>query len=145
SWLITHSHEKLARISGLDPAQPYFQNYPPDARLDREDAELVDVIHTDAKPLLHGGSITGLGTIEPSGHVDFYPNNGKDQPGCKDGVYQSILQEDGSLISGLKRFIGCDHIRAYEYFTESIRSPCSFMSFACSSYDDFISSSCNLS
>ena len=49
---------------------------------------------------IHVGSITGLGTQEPSGHVDFYPNSGKDQPGCKDGVYQSILQEDGSLISG---------------------------------------------
>ena len=40
---------------GLDPAQPYFQQFKEDARLDPSDAYFVDIIHTDAKPLLHGG------------------------------------------------------------------------------------------
>lgn len=40
---------------GLDPAQPYFQEYEPDVRLDPSDAMFVDVIHTDAEPLLAGG------------------------------------------------------------------------------------------
>jgi len=42
-------------FSGLDPAQPYFQLLQGDVRLDPTDAIFVDVIHTDAKPLLYGG------------------------------------------------------------------------------------------
>lgn len=53
-------------------------------RLDPSDAEFVDVIHTDGKnPFLFDGTIIpGYGMTQPCGHVDFYPNNGKDQPGC---------------------------------------------------------------
>lgn len=39
--------EGLGRITGLDPAEPYFQGMPPHTRLDTTDAKLVDVIHTD--------------------------------------------------------------------------------------------------
>jgi pancreatic triacylglycerol lipase len=134
SWLRLRGYI-LGRISGMDPAQPYFELFPPDARLDANDALFVDVIHTDATPLLHGGTLTGLGTQEPSGHVDFYPNAGKDQPGCNDGVMQAIVQEKGSFLYGLRRFFGCNHIRAVEYFMESIRSNCTFMAFACESYE----------
>lgn len=104
----------------------------------------------------------GLGIQGSHGHADFFPNNGKEQPGCKDGVYNAILQEDGSFIygndkwqwknlilhakhnsTGIRRFLGCDHMRAYEYFTESIRStPCKFAAFACSSWDSFLSGNC---
>jgi len=62
---------------------------------DRRLEVTLDVIHTDATPLLHGGTLTGLGTQEPCGHADFYPNAGKDQPGCNDGVVQAIVQEKG--------------------------------------------------
>lgn len=34
--------------SGLDPAQPYFQDTPAEVRLDPLDALFVDVIHTDS-------------------------------------------------------------------------------------------------
>lgn len=42
--------ERVSRISGLDPAGPYFQEHilDKDERLDREDADVVNVIHTDA-------------------------------------------------------------------------------------------------
>lgn len=43
--------EGLGRITGLDPAEPYFQGMPPHARLDPTDAELVDVIHTDGSSI----------------------------------------------------------------------------------------------
>lgn len=41
--------------------------------LDPSDALFVDVIHTNAKH---------IGVINPSGHVDYYPNGGKRQNGC---------------------------------------------------------------
>lgn len=48
-------------------------------RLDENDAEFVDVIHTDARPLI---PLLGFGMISPAGHVDFYVNGGFEQPGC---------------------------------------------------------------
>jgi hypothetical protein len=41
----------LGRITGLDPAEPYFQGMPSFVRLDPTDAKLVDVIHTDGKSI----------------------------------------------------------------------------------------------
>ena len=45
----------LARITGLDPAEPLFQDMPEFVRLDPSDAHFVDVIHTDAKSIMLGG------------------------------------------------------------------------------------------
>ena len=44
-----------------------------EGRLSADDAALVDVIHTNAGKLGEGPAI---------GHIDFYPNGGKEQPGC---------------------------------------------------------------
>lgn len=41
----------IGRITGLDPAEPYFQGMPSHLRLDYTDARLVDVIHTDGKSI----------------------------------------------------------------------------------------------
>lgn len=41
----------MGRITGLDPAEPYFQGMPTNVRLDPTDAQLVDVIHTDGKSI----------------------------------------------------------------------------------------------
>ena len=46
----------LARITGLDPAEPLFQDMPEFVRLDPSDAHFVDVIHTDAKSIMLGGN-----------------------------------------------------------------------------------------
>ena len=40
-------HVKLPRITGLDPAYPFFGEAPPVIRLDPSDATFVDVMHTD--------------------------------------------------------------------------------------------------
>lgn len=42
------SHTKFARISGLDPAGPLFQDGPLALRLDDSDAAFVDAYHTNA-------------------------------------------------------------------------------------------------
>lgn len=62
----------LGRITGLDPSGPLFESNPK-AGLERRNADFVDIIHTDG---------VGHGMMRPIGHVDFYPNGGKDQPGC---------------------------------------------------------------
>lgn len=42
----------LPRITGLDPAEPYFNDTDPLTRLETSDATFVDVIHTDDAPIL---------------------------------------------------------------------------------------------
>ncbi|RXG51267.1 Pancreatic lipase-related protein 2, partial [Armadillidium vulgare] len=70
----------IGRITGLDPAEPYFQYMPESVRLDPSDANFVDVIHTDIDSFFALTGPRGFGLQQPVGHVDFYPNGGKDQP-----------------------------------------------------------------
>ena len=42
--------------TGLDPAGPLFESYSEDVKLDPSDAKFVDVIHTDAVPLIDTGN-----------------------------------------------------------------------------------------
>ena len=65
--------------TGLDPAKPGFEGQHVAVRLDKTDAKFVDVIHTHTAPFLFGG----MGYRGHLGHVDFYPNGGEYQPGCK--------------------------------------------------------------
>lgn len=61
-------------ITGLDPAFPLYMFGDSTNRLSPNDANFVDVIHTD------GGV---LGYPWPLGHADFFPNGGVPlQPGC---------------------------------------------------------------
>lgn len=94
----------------------------------------IDVIHTD------GGL---LGIPWSLGHVDFYPNNGVAlQPGC---VQEELSKNNFLGIIGkfFSRFysihppffpfdlVGCSHIRAWQYFVESIRRPEAFLADRC--------------
>lgn len=76
SDVVREYNKTIGRITGLDPAGPLFEwPYvdPIEEKLDAGDAEFVDVIHTNADE---------MGISDPSGHVDYYPNGGKRQPGC---------------------------------------------------------------
>ncbi|XP_013192489.1 pancreatic lipase-related protein 3-like [Amyelois transitella] len=99
---------RVGRVIGLDPAGPCFSNVSAVHRLDRSDAEFVDVIHTNAGV---------LGINEAVGHKDFYPGGGKSQPGC--------------LLST------CDHSRAWQVFAESINTPDRFPARKCESWSAF--------
>jgi len=129
----------LSRITGLDPAGPLFEGYSPKVRLDKTDADYVDVIHSNGDSLIIGG----LGAWEPIGHVDFYPNGGKAQRGCQNlligGLYDFIYSY--STKNESYRYL-CNHRRAYKLFTDSISPKCKFTAFPCDSYEKFESGQC---
>jgi len=55
---------RIHTIIGLDPAGPLFDANNPNTRLDANDAEYVEIIHTDTR---------SLGIAFPIGDADFYP------------------------------------------------------------------------
>lgn len=61
---------------------PLFWGSDPREKLDKGDAKFVDVIHTN---------VLVKGKLEPCGHVDFYCNGGKNQPGCDAPDVPSII------------------------------------------------------
>ncbi len=132
---------KLGRITGLDPAGPYFENTDPIVRLDPTDAVFVEVIHTDGSANL----ALGLGLSQPLGHVDYYPNGGRNQPKCP--------QVTGKLITGFLDLItvdlnsieenfSCSHTAAFYYYIDSIRAACKFLAYPCKSANDFNNGKC---
>ena len=73
------SYGRIPRITGLEPAEASgtWDFNDTSTRLDLEDAEFVDIMHTN------GGQDSGeIGFFEAMGHVDFYVNGGHYQPGC---------------------------------------------------------------
>lgn len=130
---------KMGRITGLDPAEPLFGDTDPIVRLDKTDAHYVDVIHTDSHSLINGG----LGMLKPIGHVDFYPNGGHDNPGCGLRFEEYMKQPKSSFFWSVQQFVSCNHIRSYEFFTESIKPNCPFMGITCDSFESFQEGKCS--
>ncbi|CAG0893710.1 unnamed protein product [Darwinula stevensoni] len=135
---------RLGRITGLDPAGPQFQGTEPIVRLDPGDAVFVDVIHTDANGECESDSfflfvpcevndlsVAAYGMEQRMGHVDFYPNGGRDMSGC-------VSPGGGDIVDKL----GCDHFRALRYLTESLNSGCPFLAFRCDSWEKFLRGEC---
>ncbi|XP_039285203.1 inactive pancreatic lipase-related protein 1-like isoform X2 [Nilaparvata lugens] len=56
----------IGRLTGLDPAQPGFEDTPIEVRLDKTDALFVDVYHTDMRPFFPLG---GFGMINPVAYL----------------------------------------------------------------------------
>ncbi|KAJ7321439.1 hypothetical protein OS493_035013 [Desmophyllum pertusum] len=131
----------IGRITGLDPARPGFDFDDAAARLDPSDAMFVDVIHTDVR---NGAIDSSLGLQRPCGHVDFYPNGGKQQPGCGTshvigGAVDSFL--DHAQVS-FQTIVACNHMKSVAYFTASINSACAMKAFPCSNWQDFQEGKC---
>lgn len=99
-----HFKTRVGRISGLDPAGLTFHNVSKQQRLDKSDADYVDVIHTNGCYTFWRPWTDCYGINENLGHSDFWPNGGEHQPACK----------------GVSGDIGCDHELAYTYYLESI-------------------------
>ncbi|XP_064477436.1 pancreatic triacylglycerol lipase-like [Ornithodoros turicata] len=134
---------RLGRITGLDPAEPNFQKMPPSVRIDPTDGEFVDIIHTDGTEYSESPrQFFGLGMMDPTGHVDFYPNGGQEMPGCgMTNRFFSVLTD--GLIKGIREIVSCNHQRAEMYMLDSIINPdCLPLGFECSSYDAFLKGHC---
>ncbi|XP_072938240.1 pancreatic lipase-related protein 2-like [Epargyreus clarus] len=80
------------RVTGLDPAGPLWNTNR--EALNTAAGRYVEVMHTD---------VGVMGILQPIGHADFYPNRGRDQPGCG-GSNQ------------------CSHSRAHELYASSVRT-----------------------
>ncbi|CAF2449643.1 unnamed protein product [Rotaria sp. Silwood2] len=130
----------LGRITGLDPAGPYFENTHPKVRLDPTDALFVDVIHTDGAHNL----LLGLGSLQRMGHVDFFPNGGYDQPKCPatSGKILNLVVQLGQM--DIQESSLCSHLVAVYFFTDSVRNQCPYIGYSCSNYDDFNAGKCSL-
>ncbi|XP_075071626.1 pancreatic triacylglycerol lipase-like [Mixophyes fleayi] len=128
----------ISRITGLDPAEPYFQNTPTEVRLDLSDAALVDVIHTDAGPLLPS---FGLGMSQVIGHLDFFPNGGVQMPGCPG--YREVSDADVDVWSEASNFASCNHSKAVEYYMDSITNANTFASYPCTNWNTYQSGVCS--
>ncbi|XP_074855908.1 inactive pancreatic lipase-related protein 1-like [Carettochelys insculpta] len=128
----------IGRITGLDPAEPYFQGTPVEVRLDKTQAAFVDIIHTDSAPMI---PYLGFGMSEAIGHLDFYPNGGDQMPGCQKNPLSQIVDIDG-IWEGTRDFVACNHLRSYKYYSESIISPGGFLGYSCASYDIFETANC---
>lgn len=132
----------VGHITALDPAEPYFGGTDKIIRLDETDAQQVHVIHTN------GDSLFGLGIKAPIGHVDIFPNGGITQPGCKDALGNLVGSILDLLFLDFEGAIGqwaCSHVRATEFYVESITSPCPFVAFSCNSYGDYNDGKCTTS
>merc|ERR1711936_2074 len=130
----------LERVTGLDPAEPFFDIAGPKDRIDKSDAKFVDIIHTNSGMLWNGC----LSIKKSIGHVDFYPAGGSHQPGCVEAciipniMCYNITIED--LIKG-----GCSHERANSYYKESIlarNGGKQFLASKCSNWEDFQDGKC---
>merc|ERR1711962_841021 len=130
---------KVSRVTGLDPALPYFETARPDERILTSDGELVDIIHTNSGYLSDGA----LSFVENLGHIDFFPNGGSVQPGCL-----SKCDGWGCTFNNLgDMFSSCSHSRAISLYLESAQASNNdnhaFESYGCNDYEDFKTGTCS--
>ncbi|XP_076055979.1 uncharacterized protein LOC143034020 isoform X2 [Oratosquilla oratoria] len=127
---------QVRRITALDPAGPRFRNVSSHLRLDKEDAQFVDVIHTNACPNISNWTAC-VGLNESIGHADYWPNGGEHQERCA----KAILQSNDSS----QEEIGCSHNMAYVYYMESLEymeENTLFLARPCTRWDEYNSGEC---
>lgn len=104
--------QQLAQITALDPSEATSGAH----RLSAQDAGFVEVIHTNAD---------SLGTLTQLGDVDYYPNGGRQQPGCDAAA--------------------CSHERSLDLAAEMWSAANDFVSAQCSSVEQMSAKNCRWS
>ncbi|XP_055343705.1 pancreatic triacylglycerol lipase-like [Paramacrobiotus metropolitanus] len=136
----------LGRITGLDPAGPYFTNTDPVVRLDPTDAKFIDTIATDGESLFQAS----FGSPQGMGHLNFFPNGGLRQPGCDKGtIHPATMNTSTFNLIGVTEattfeLFACNHARAIALYSESINAKkCSMTSHRCENYEKFRKGECS--
>ncbi|KAM4629387.1 lipoprotein lipase [Polymixia lowei] len=126
---------KISRITGLDPAGPTFEHADNQYILSPDDAQFVDVLHTNTR----GSPDRSIGIQRPVGHIDIYPNGGTFQPGCD--IHNTLIGLAAAGIKGLQnmdQLVKCSHERSIHLFIDSlVNTEQQSMAFRCSSQDSF--------
>ena len=131
------NNTKLHRITALDAAGPMFEKEHKKLRLDPTDAQYVDAIHTAAKSVI----VAGRGIVRPIGHVDFYPNGGSNQPGCRKSGW-SLPWKPSKMWDQVGKRRSCSHYRAIQLYTETISEKVEALGFRCNSMEDYTAGKC---
>ncbi|CAG9575731.1 unnamed protein product [Danaus chrysippus] len=105
------------RVTGLDPARPFFEFPPLLSGITKDAANFVDIIHTNSGVLGYESSV---------GHADFYPNGGDAQPHC---CSKSEMTDS------------CEHRCAFIYFKEAVYGR-KYICTQCDSYPDYVAGFC---
>ncbi|WP_407809555.1 hypothetical protein, partial [Staphylococcus aureus] len=75
------------------------------------------------------------------GHIDFYPNNGREQPGCKSSKITSFIIS--GLVEGGRRFVSCNHQRAIDFFITTVNyKQCTPIGIGCKDWNTFLDGKC---
>lgn len=124
-YALSTFHWKLGRITALDAAAPSFENHP-GTFLTKNDAVFVDAIHTSASK--DHNPLNGVfGFVHAFAHLDFYPNDGHNQPKCHNPLE-----------------IACHHEAALLYYDASLsaHNNCKFYGFSCHDWATFHAHHC---
>nr|XP_057929595.1 lipoprotein lipase-like [Doryrhamphus excisus] len=126
---------KISRITGLDPAGPTFEHAEDQDTLSRDDAQFVDVLHTNTR----GSPGRSIGIQKAVGHIDIYPNGGTFQPGCNiQNTLMGIALEGIKGLQNMDQLVKCSHERSIHLFIDSLlNTEQQSVAFRCNSKEAF--------
>jgi len=151
-WLKTRTAGKLPRISALDPAGPMFQFLDDPAlneiRVWKEDAEIVEVFHSNAGDLgvdeifefveqceneenargclldkVYETTPTGIGAMVSLGTHDYWPDGGKANHSYCEQISNG---KPDNLIEYYVDVVGCSHSFSWIHWIATINNKCSY-------------------
>lgn len=70
------------------------------------------------------------------GHLDFFPNGGRDNPGC-DPVNIPIDMITEDMVTGGRELVACNHLRSIEFFIDSLVPGLTYVGYECPDNDAF--------
>ncbi|XP_022235573.1 hepatic triacylglycerol lipase-like, partial [Limulus polyphemus] len=73
-----------------------------------------------------------INELEPSGHLDFYPNGGRRPHGCSHPLGEHHSHHD----------IGCEIVPSWQLYIESINTDCPFFGYVCDNFRNFSAAKC---